>query len=156
MRSARPEGMALKRVARDVLPPTAMAAVDECLLLKDVKPTDAFAAELWSNLAHRYCGEKTRALWWGNGMRIVWALNTVGRRNEQLFVILLETDADPSSFRVFESDSFPKTAAGLISMSAFIKKCRALAERGPCPCQSPPKRMRLSSYDGCGECFLKE
>ena len=148
--------MALKRVARNVLPSPAMAAVDECLLLKGVKPTDAFADELWSNLAHRYCGEKTRVLWRGNGMRIVWMLNTVGRRNEQLFVIMLETDVDDPSCRVFSSNDFPKTAAGLISMSTFIKKCRTLAERGPCPCETPPKRMRLSTYDGCGVCFLKE
>ena len=149
--------MALKRAARNVLPSPAMAAVDECLLLKGVKPTNAFAEELWDNLVHRYRDDRNaRVLWRGNGMCIEWALNSVGRRNERIFVITLEKDVDAPPFHVFKSDTFPTTAAGLISMSAFIKKCRALGERGTCPCETPPKRMRLLSYDGCGVCFLKE
>ena len=140
--------MALKRVARDVLPPTAMAAVDECLLLKGVKPTDKFAEELWYNLFNH---APPTSIWRGNDMRIVCL--TDQQRNAKHFIIRLEMDAPPP-LHIFQSALFPLTADGLVRMSAFIKKCRALGERGPCPCHSPPKRMRLSSYDGCGECFL--
>ena len=94
--------MALKRVARDVLPGTAMANVDECLLLKGVKPTDAFADELWWSLAHRF-DDKDSCLWRGNGMRVTWGLNSSDRKNMKSFVITLETDVNKPPFNVMRS-----------------------------------------------------
>ena len=143
--------MSRKRVARDVLPPTAMAAVDECLLLKGVKPTNEFAEELWGNLNSRMT---INPIWRGNDMRVVCVTDQQRGGNGKLFIISLEMEAPP--LRIFKSKLFPMTADGLINMSAFIKTCRALGERGTCPCDNPPKRMRLLSYDGCGECFLSE
>ena len=141
--------MALKRVARDVLPPTAMAAVDECLLLKGVKPTDVFALALWHNLQ----SDDSLPLWQSGDMRVVYILDVerVQKVTKKIFIIRLEYKQ-----RWLRSDRFFATADGLLRMSAFIKECREAAVYGMCPCTNPPKRLKLAGFDGCGVCFLKK
>ena len=142
--------MALKRAARDVLPSTAMAAVDECLLLKGVQPTDAFALALWYNLLS---WNDSQTLWRSGDMRVVYELDTerVRKVTKQVFIIRLENKQ-----RFLRVERFFATADGLVRMSAFIKECRELAACGMCPCENPPKRLKLAGFDGCGVCFLKE
>ena len=143
--------MALKRVARDVLPSTAMAAVDDCLLLKGVKPTDAFALELWNNLA--LAAAYNEPLWAEDEWKIIYVLTTkrVGKEDHKIFIInLMHGD------KRARCGDFLATAQGLIDMSARIKEFREIARRGMCPCENPPKRPRLEGFNGCAMCFLKE
>ena len=86
-------------------------------------------------------------------MRIVYMLDTerVQKVTKKTFIIRLEYKQ-----RFMRVERFFATADSLVRMSAFIKECRELAARGMCPCETPPKRLKLAGFDGCGVCFLKE
>ena len=143
--------MALKCVARDVLPSPAMAAVDECLLLKGVKPTAAFAIDLWKNLAEAY--KMDEPLWVEGDWSILYNLTTTRTEKKtwhKAFILILTHDG-----KRIRSGHFLATAHGLVNMSAAIKEFREIARRGMCPCATPPKRPRLAAFNGCAKCFLK-
>ena len=85
--------MALKCVARDVLPSPAMAVVDECLLLKGVKPTAAFAIDLWKNLAEAY--KMDEPLWVEGDWSILYNLTTTRTEKKtwhKAFILILTHD----------------------------------------------------------------
>ena len=146
--------MALKRVARDVLPPTAMASVDECFLLKGVVPTDALGMEMWHNLQ---ASKNHPFIWTGeDGLRISYILDTerVCKKTEKIFIIRLEREGPP--WQWLYVDRFFTDKDSIIRMFEYIESLKKIAERGMCPCDDPPKRMRMTDFDGCAMCFIKK